>query len=126
MRRNGVCFYGRSDDYSGQSRSRTERTGRRGVRMFFKAAVRMQGLPFSTALNSSAPVNDFSMDGGMTISGRHFSAEETAAFTEWARNTLLYDEPNDMNDDETIVMLPLKVDRFSFLRKATHLLHSIK
>ncbi len=78
------------------------------VRMFFKATVRMQGLPFSTALNSTAPVNDFSTDGGMTIYGRHFSAEETVALTEWARKTLLYDDPGDINDSETIVVLPLE------------------
>ena len=81
------------------------------VRMFFKATVRMQGLPFSTALNSTAPVNDFSTDGGMTIGGRHFSAEETATFTEWARKNLAYEALGDIDDTETIVVLPLEYGR---------------
>lgn len=81
------------------------------VRMFFKATVRMQGLPFSTALNSTAPINVFSTDEGMTIGGRHFSAEETAAFTEWARKNLAYEAPGDIDDTETIVVLPLEYGR---------------
>ena len=81
------------------------------VRMFFKATVRMQGLPFSTALKSSAPVNDFSSDSGMTIGGRHFSAEETDAFMKWARENLAYNVPDGIDDEETIVVLPLEYGR---------------
>ncbi|MCR5599936.1 MAG: type II toxin-antitoxin system RelB/DinJ family antitoxin [Ruminococcus sp.] len=79
------------------------------VRMFFKATVRMQGLPFSTALNSTAPMNDYLSDGGMTIGDRHFSAEETDAFMKWAKSALLYDDPSGINDVETIVVLPLTI-----------------
>lgn len=81
------------------------------VRMFFKATVRMQGLPFSTALNSTAPVNDFPADSGMTIGGRHFSAEETDAFMKWARENLAYEVSEDIDDAETIMVLPLEYGR---------------
>ena len=81
------------------------------VRMFFKATVRMQGLPFSTALNSTAPTNDYSSDGGMTIGDRHFSVEETDAFMKWARENLAYNAPDGIDDDETVVVLPLEYGR---------------
>lgn len=74
------------------------------VRMFFKATVRMQGLPFSTALNSAAPTNDYSSDGGMTIGDRHFSVEETDAFMKWARENLAYnEEPINVNPLDAVI-----------------------
>lgn len=72
------------------------------VRMFFKAAVRAQGLPFSTALSTPPP-----QDGGMTIAGRTFTADEVNAFQDWAKGTVMYEAPEEI-DDETVVVLPLE------------------
>ena len=80
------------------------------VRMFFKAAVRSQGLPFSTSLNQFAASDDNSSNKSMNILGRSFSADEVNAFFDWAKKHAMYEELD--NDENAVVVLPLEYDKY--------------
>lgn len=82
------------------------------IRMFLKAAIRVQGLPFSTALQPDTPVVPAVMP---APSPKVMSAEETATeqtdaeqLYTYIKKMVVYDPPADEANPNTIVVHPLK------------------
>jgi len=80
------------------------------IRMFLKASIRVQGLPFSTALQPDATVVTQSapIAASEALSSEPTDAEQLMAFF---RRMAIYDPTPEEADENTVVVLPLENDR---------------
>lgn len=78
------------------------------IRMFLKASIRVQGLPFSTALQPDAPMQPIPVASPEVQSCEQTDAEQLMAFI---KRMTVYDPTPEEADENTVIVLPLENDR---------------
>lgn len=76
------------------------------IRMFLKAAIRVQGLPFSTALQPDIPAPTV-----QAVSETQSEPSEAERFLAYFKNLAVYDPSAEEEDENTVVVLPLENGR---------------